>query len=97
MFQLNILSTQGKREVLVAHIGISFQEDTQVNTASSRHSFSLTQNSMKQESYLLFILITTVLSAVVLWVSQLCCTIMILCIVKGSVWVTSCTVELKLH
>lgn len=42
MFQLNMLSTWGKRDVSIAHTLIFFQEDRQVNTASSRYSLSST-------------------------------------------------------
>lgn len=63
MFQLSMLSTWGKRDISVAYILIFFQGDMQVNIASSRYSFSFTQNEMKQESYLVFILVATVQSS----------------------------------
>jgi len=65
VFWLSTLSTWGKKDVSVAHILISFQEDMRVNIASSRYSFSLTRKIMKQENYLLFVLVTTVQSVVV--------------------------------
>lgn len=78
---LNVIS---KRDLSVAHILIFLQEDKQVNTAQQQVLLILMMEKlMEQEVFLVYVLVTTLQLAVVVWISQLCCAILILHIAKG--------------